>query len=69
MHTFLKYGVMTLAIMFTIVNVSALTRKQKFGFLDILLINFLDILNFNRHTISWFRTTIPISILHNTSFF
>lgn len=39
MHTFLKYGVLTLAIMFTFANVSALTRKQKFGFLDILLMS------------------------------
>lgn len=39
MHAFLKYGVLTLAIMFTFANVSALTRKQKFGFLDILLMS------------------------------
>ena len=39
MHTFFKYGVLTLAIMFTFTNVSALIRKQKFGFLDILLMS------------------------------
>lgn len=39
MHTFLKYGVLTLAIMFTFVNVSALIRKHKFALLDILLMS------------------------------
>lgn len=39
MHTFLKYAVLALAIMFTFANVSALIRKHKLGFLDTLLMS------------------------------